>query len=342
MPSRPLTPSVREMHPADWGFKVSVCIAVLCEQRTKVVCVTDQRVSFGDFSAEYATFKNEPILPNWVVLFAGNDVEHADPIIRAARENLMAMLTKLKRRLRPDEVAQVLDDAYSEQLQAHIENKILRKHRFDSQSFQRLGKQRCTPEVYARTWDRIDKEELSLAFLACGFDEKGRGHIWLVTGNGAPVSYDSIGLWAIGTGAPSAMNSLSFHVSRQELATHSPVHRAVYTALSAKFMAESASDVGKSTFVVVLTNDANKPLEYVSDGGVDTIRKLWEKRGTPRVPKAIDAVVPKLIYGADEPKTIEVLEAMLGKPGMLKRLIEKSKATAKPNSSATPSSAAQT
>ena len=93
-------------------------------------------------------------------MFAGNDVEHAAPIVRMAKARLIA-LAKGKSPgvvISPEEATDILDAAYSEHLQAQIENKILRKRNFTSESFQKLGKLRCTPEVYGKVWEQIGKE----------------------------------------------------------------------------------------------------------------------------------------------------------------------------------------
>jgi hypothetical protein len=61
---------------AGWkAFSVTVCIGALCEDRSKIVLVSDNKVGFGDFSADMAVFKEEVFFPQWIALFAGDDVE---------------------------------------------------------------------------------------------------------------------------------------------------------------------------------------------------------------------------------------------------------------------------
>ena len=133
--------------------------------------------------------------------------------------------------------------------------------------------------------------------------------------------FNSLGFWAIGSGAPAALSSLSFHISRKQLTVYSSVSEAVYFSLAAKFMAESANDVGKSTFVVILSNHDSEPLEYVSDQGIEKIRKLWERSGAPRVPrKDIENTVSKLIYPS-KASSIEAVEAREGGNPVRRRCI---------------------
>jgi hypothetical protein len=93
------------------------------------------------------------------------------------------------------------------------------------------------------------------------------------------------------------LSSLSFYISRGELGPYSDLQRAVYCALASKFMAESASDVGKSTFLVILSNDDRDPLEFIASPGIEEIRELWNRRGIPKVPiKSIDQLIPNLVH----------------------------------------------
>lgn len=183
-----------------------MCIAVCYRTRANdangrrwddaLVNVTDNRAAFGSFSGENLTIKSAALWHGWSVMFAGNDVEHAEPIVRTATKALRALAKTTGRVISPEEAVRIVDDAYSEQLQAHIENKILRKHGFNSENFQRCGREKCTPEVYARVWDQIGRERLSLNFLVTGHDENGQAHVWFVDGENAPTSHNSIGFWA--------------------------------------------------------------------------------------------------------------------------------------------------
>lgn len=248
-----------------------------------LILVTDNRAAFGDFSGEYLTIKSAALWHGWSVMFAGNEVAHAEPIIRAAKKGLRALAREPGRVVSPEEAVRVVDHVYSEQLQANIENKLLRKHGYDTESFQRLGKERCTPDVYSRIWAQIDKERLSLRFLVCGHDENGCGHIWLVDGEGAPTSYNTIKFWAIGSGAQAALSRIALYLSKYK--EFRSFEEAIYVATTAKFAAESAENVGHSTFITIERhwgheNDAI-PFE---DNVIAAMRHSWEKRGVPPVP----------------------------------------------------------
>lgn len=289
---------------------MSVCIVMQAEggkHGERLVCVTDNRVAFGDFSGEHLALKAEVLFPGWGVLFAGNDVEHAPPIIRSAEKKILVVY-KRKRDLEPEDVSDALSDAYSEHLQTQIESKILRKHRFDGESFLNAGKIKCTPEVYAKVWDRVDRERLSLTFIVYGFDRHKKGCIWVVDGENAPVSYDSIGFWSIGKRAPAALSTIAFHKSRDR-ALAASLENTVYVALTAKFMAQAASDVGPSTFAAVLSAPSDPTSCIIlTQEEIARVRTLWEKSGIPHIKKYVSEFVKQLLETAGKDMETRIKE----------------------------------
>jgi 20S proteasome alpha/beta subunit len=114
------------------------------------------------------------------------------------------------------------------------------------------GKRKCAASLYQTLCNRIEKVNISLTFLVCGFDDEGSGHIYSVDGKDAPKCHDSVGMWAIGSGAHAALSSLAFHLNKAQLNLTTSVEKATYLAIAAKFMAESSSEVGKEATNVTL------------------------------------------------------------------------------------------
>jgi hypothetical protein len=277
---------------ADWRiWKVSICLSLLFENSKKIVNISDQKVNFGDFSADNLALKDLPIYKDMFVLFAGNDVEHAMPIIERARDIVYASKSAISVR----DAAYALDQAYCERLHDEITRRVLRKRGFDVESFREKGKQKCTPSSYLNLCSRIDQVSISLKFLVVGFGPtNATGHIYLVDGESAPKNYDAIGMYAIGAGAIAAVSSLAFHAERLQVNPYAEEERALYFALTAKFMAESSGDVGRGeTFVTII--EKGKPTRYPTHNFTETVRSLWEKDGAPRVPKNLDATMKELI-----------------------------------------------
>jgi hypothetical protein len=281
---------------ADWGFKLTVCIAVLCNEHKTMVTVSDWKVNFGDFAADNVASKQTMLASDYQVLFAGNDTEHVVPIIERAREILLnpnRSVPELRKALEmsPVDVANALDEAFAERLHVEINNRVLRKRGFTVDSFRDTGKQKCTTSAYLALCSRIDQVSISLISLMCGFDKKGMGHIYSVDGKSAPKCYDSIGMWAIGSGAHAALSSLAFHADKVQLNRTTSIEKATYLAIAAKFMAESSSEAGKGATNITISEKDKMLKLCVPTPRLEKIRSLWEKEGAPRIPENIETTM---------------------------------------------------
>ncbi len=282
---------------ADWKvFAVTVCIGALCENRSKIVLVSDSKVSFGDFSADMAVAKYEVIVPGWLTLFAGNDVEHIPFILERARILLLGAFRRNKRAMvTPAQVINAVQRAYDERLEEQIEAKVLRRYKFTCKLFRDEGKKKCTTEHYNYLCSKIANVKLSLSFLLAGFDGTKKGHLIVGGGNEAPRHYNALGFMAIGTGGEAAMSSLLFHKERQHLNESCSETQCVYLAYAAKFMAESSRDVGDkaTTGFVAESTRVRTILEW------QKLRNIWKEEGAPRLPKALEERISPLILSAD-------------------------------------------
>jgi hypothetical protein len=294
-------------------FPVTVCIGALCENGNKIVLVSDNKVSFGDFSADMAVFKQEVVVPQWLTLFAGDDVEHIPFILGRARVLLSATQRRKKAVPTPAQVANAVQKAYEERLDAQIEARVLRRYKFTCQSFRDEGKKQCTPEIYNGLCSKIASVKLSLSFLIAGFDEKKNGHLIVGGGNEAPRDYNALGFVAIGTGGNAAFSSLLFHRQRQHLSQSCSVTDCVYVTYAAKFMAESATDVGdKSTScVIVEATKTSTILEWWK------LQEIWKNEGAPRLPSNLEARLTPLILSGNavKEKADEILAQVLKRSG---------------------------
>jgi len=303
---------------------MSVCIGLFSDDKKKIICVSDERASFGDFSSETLAQKNIPFIGEWIVMFAGNDVEYVADILDAARAELTTAIKKKGHAaLKGTKVAAALQKAYAKQMDALIEQKVLRRHKFTLETFLRDGRNKCTESVYNNLRNRIEQvRSLSLKLLACGFDDKEAPRVFVIDGLGPPADRSDIGMWAIGFGASSAMAALMFHADAHALTAWSELNTSLYCACEAKFMAESATDVGrKGTFVMVFDKDSR--VQFISPPGIERIRKIWRSKGAPRIPKEALRDVPNLLYGFEKPSSPEEarkrIDAMVGKPGFMER-----------------------
>lgn len=286
-------PLPRVVRPADLGYKVTVCIGALCESRKCIVAVCDKKVSFTDFSADYAVIKNQRLCEGWLAMYAGNEIDEVDFLLQRARRFISATSAKT-----PAAIGESVSRAYSEQRKNKIEARVLRRYGLTADTFLQVGKKRLTESVYNRLCDRIEAIDVSLVFLVAGFGGNGEGHLMRIDGIENPLSYDVLGFCAIGSGASAATGTLAFHADKNYLSPQSSLEQCVYCACDAKFMAESASDVGRGTFIVIL-RQGNEPL-HISELRVEEIRALWRKFGAPRIPKAALKLIPDMLFDAKD------------------------------------------
>lgn len=262
---------------------MTVCIAALCENRDKVVLVSDTKVSFGDFSADMAVLKMESVFHRWMTLFAGEDVDHIPFILSRTRSLLSAIRKRKGATVTPQQVASSLQRAYEERLEAQIEAKVLRRYGYTIKSFRDEGKKKRTASVYNSLCSKIASVKLSLKFLVAGFDVKNKGHIIVGGGEESPTDYTSLGFWAIGSGAEAALSSLIYHRERQHIGSARSVEECSYVACASKFMSESARDVGKYTTAATFSM-----IDGFHTIMTNPIRVIWENEGAPSLPKNIE------------------------------------------------------
>jgi ATP-dependent protease HslVU (ClpYQ) peptidase subunit len=284
---------------ADWGLSVTVCIGALCEKSETIVVVSDSKVSFGDFSADMAVFKMDVFFEKWLALFAGDDIEHIPFVLERANRLLSTTRRRNRSTVTPSQVASAIQRAYEEQLEAQIEAKVLRRYGFSVKSFANEGKKKCTASIFNGLCAKIANIKLSLKFLLAGFDAKNKGHLIVGGGEEAPKDYTSLGFIAIGSGASAALSSLLFHRERQHISTSASESECLYVACAAKYMAESATDVGrKGTSIGILTASGVRTVveEY-------RVRNIWETEGAPRLPPELNSRIGPLILSATDAVT---------------------------------------
>jgi ATP-dependent protease HslVU (ClpYQ) peptidase subunit len=289
----------RELKYSDWGIGVSICVAVACNNRRSIVCVSDGKADFGDFSADGVALKIHLLGPDCLAMFAGNDSEYAEVVLDRARKRCYSGNPKRPKFCGPELAALYIHESYLELLQTQIENKVLRRHGYTLQSFREKGKESLTPEVFSSFHQRIEQVKISLRFMICGFEEttfKKRlpsPKIYTVSGVETPEDRSDIGMWAIGSGNQLAMSALTFARDNRGLGNNTPLPHGIYSALEAKFMAESNNLVGQSTTTIILEPGR---LIAVREYEANRIRKIWKRSGAPRIPKRITNLIPAKLF----------------------------------------------
>jgi hypothetical protein len=300
---KPVLPLGLATLPAIWRrYKVTVCIAAFAESEGQIVVVSDSKVAFGDFSADQGALKHEHLGNGYLILIAGNDVVYALPTIKRVKKRVAQTRD-------PEEIADIVHAELCEARNRVIEAKILKRYGMTVQQFLDRGRKSFTDRVFYEICSRIDREEISLQFLLAGFDENRVPHLRVISAHEPPNDFDSLGFAAIGSGASGALSSLSFAKDHLGFGRYSDMEPCAYHLLAAKYMAESATDVGRDTFFVSV---GPKRGSYgLHTLGEEAIRKSWEKYGAPRHPKETIKILKDVLFPTDAYMSQHVLERCL-------------------------------
>src|SRR5258707_4360856 len=225
------------------------------------------KVSFsGDFSME-GVIKLDPIHREWSAMVAGNDISQAPFVIERAKKRLKGKTGDLLI------VKNEFTRAYQEQLREVIVDEFLSPFSMTLEEFKKNGRRQLEPNLHQSLSFGIKNAKLGCKFLVFGFDNDKIAHLFEIGEHGKVESKDKPGFWAIGTGAASAISMLAYLGQASE---RTPLPATIYNVLAAKFISESASDVGKETFTFI-KKFGNTSFTYRIDFEKE-LRDLWNEK----------------------------------------------------------------
>jgi hypothetical protein len=294
---------------ADWRLGVTVCIAAFADSGNSIVTATDRKVAFRSSSADKAVFKGNAFAGSYMLLVAGNDAARAENVISKSWGRVLADIEdnpEEKHIKDPDYLAEILHQECNQERDRIIEASVLKKRGYTWKLFREQGKGLCTDAVYYDLESEIADVDLSLDLLLAGYDHNKTPHLRFLNWKTPPENYDSLGFFAIGRGAHAAISSLAHAVEYLSFTRHNILGDVLYHTLAAKFMAESAHDVGRDTFAVVIKPDSRLLSTHVL-GGDEYIRDVWTKKGAPRLPRGIGEAIQHIIGTPEEFLTLEGL-----------------------------------
>lgn len=283
---------LRKSKPSDWkGFGMTVCVAGIAEHdgEKSVVTATDEMVTTGYFGKDKVAMKREFLHLDWEALFAADDVSEVTPILGCVRSLIHEKYSDRfpNGYVSLGEISGAFSQGYNKAVGMACEARILQRYGLTMEKFRDDGLRMFGSDVFNRIGRQIEDVSLGVDFLVCGFDGAGEPHLFTVGSPGIIKVYDQIGFWAVGSGQQSALSSLFFSGYNRS----KDLNEAIYRVCEAKFMAESASGVGASTFVSV--RSFPDVIAYIPNGAplAKDIRKAWEREGRPRMPKKIKNVI---------------------------------------------------
>jgi hypothetical protein len=235
--------------------------------------VSDKKLTLFYTSADDVISKEIAFHRDWKAMIAGNDITQCVEIMEDSRNILVSKENTLTN------VSCAVKTAFQGRLRQLIDDRHLSRYGMGVSDFRIHGKEQFTPETFNSICSLIDNTHLECEFLVSGFDKNKRAHIFTVTDPGVVNFYDKPGFWAIGSGASSALSMLFYRGQIPD----KQMSETLYVACEAKFMAESASDVGKETEFFI-SKHGHSGMIYTA-GILEGIRKQWEKYGQPKIPK---------------------------------------------------------
>ena len=266
---------------------MTVCIAAICDYGRSILLATDQMISTQRFSGDAITLKISSVHSDWAMMFASDELGYVGPIYGGVREELGDTSQKATAR----RVREVVLEKYAQAYRRKADS-VLAPLELNLDSYKSEGRQILGQEIFAQYWATLNELSLNSSFLVAGYDEVNRvPSLFEVSKLGEAVSHDPVGFWAIGSGAPNALAMLFFHSFNRFVERE----RAIYHICEAKFMAESASGVGKYTSLIEMraSNDEAAKIDKfeLSTEFVSEIRNWWEIQGKPRFPEVARSMI---------------------------------------------------
>lgn len=200
-------------HGKNRGLDLTVCIAGICESGKRIICVTDQLVTFfsGMTAVDGSVFKDQAIHKNWFALYAANDMGDVRPIL----ERATVLMVARKRDLALVEAMDIFTESFAKRHQDLIEYSVIKPNGFpDYDNFIDRGKDVLPPEDYRRIRRLINKTKPGCEFLVAGFDFMELAHLFKQDSSGPAKGFDDPGWWAIGSGEGEAISHLEFAAHR--------------------------------------------------------------------------------------------------------------------------------
>ena len=258
-----------------WGNRVTICIAAFSHQNRSLIAVSDQMLTIGCRTADDTALKQWWIHGQWCALYAG-DAGIATTILQDARGQL-----KEGQPYKAREVGRVVGDAWARARIRLAEMKTLSAYGLTLPGFLARGAKQFQSSEYSRLCAAIEAINPDCDFLVCGFEEDDDGpypHV-LAVQDGIASDHDTMGYWAIGSGADLALGALAArrHNFRCDTAT------TLYNLLEARFAAEADPGVGRGGTFAMTWGVPHIPRRGIlSQEVIQAIKYLWiQSRSEP-------------------------------------------------------------
>jgi len=260
---------------------MTVCIAALCcnGENDYIVTVSDTKLTTGIYSQDTAALKLRHLSNRWKCLIAGKFAQH-----RHVTDRLLHEFAGNDDKLTYGDVVNACTEAFVAENTRLAEEDVLSQYGMKMKDFVN-SRGALGDTLYEKIWNDIARIRFGCDLLVCGFDKQHLPHVFIVsnptTDNPSFITdCDFPGFGTIGTGSYLA-DSFLYGVDQS---ISSSVLQTIYNATSAKFLAESASDVGEETYLHIIDKEGGQ-VELPKIPFLESVlRKQWKKRRRPKIP----------------------------------------------------------
>lgn len=256
---------------------MTVAIAAFGPSKKEIVTISDARLSYGEMipAADNATMKNTKICGKWSMMFAAEDATTFDPVADETMRILGNSATDsdapyAERNFSIEDVTDAARAAYEKEFsERFFRDKLSRFGFADIADFRRIGYAEMGKDLYHQYSIDLAKFDLGLELLVYGFDGSANQTIFEVANPGKIINHSRRGYAAIGSGSLMALAALNKKPLGPTLLD------TIYRACDAKFSAETARDVGKTTHVITLASDGRNG--FLDENELKKIHEIWIK-----------------------------------------------------------------
>jgi len=264
---------------------VTVGIAAISGSGQYIVTVSDRMISSNGIiqATDDATLKQRRIAKAWGLTFSANNANLFLPIVRAVTSQL-----NKESEYNTNTVQDAVVLAYQNLFDAEFTSKCLSRYNIPSiTAFLNVGLAQFGPEKFSQVCSQIDVFDLEIDLLGYGFDINERAHIFEVSNPGKVTNHDLLGYAVVGSGFWMATAALR----RKKLPYH--LEETAYRVLDAKYSAETAPGVGRSTSLFAW--DKNGKPKSIGFGSLDEIKAVWERTMQEPEPAEAISIISRLL-----------------------------------------------
>jgi hypothetical protein len=280
---------IRRPTPAEMGLEVTIAIAAI-SMDGRIVTVSDRMISYDDIiqAEDDGVLKAQQLAPGWGTMFAGSDARLFIPVWNAITDRITSIAVDTEPGRVPQyteaQISEAVAKGYQDLFAKEFATRYLTKWGFNSvEEFRKDGFSQLGKDVFGDLSIELSRFDLGLQLICHGHDTKGNPRIFEVENPGRIHDCDLFGYAVIGSGYWMASASLR----------RKPLERSMdsltYRLLDAKFSAETASGVGRTTSVLAF-NSKNE-FSAMPRSEIESLRKIWEdERKKPEPNEALEII----------------------------------------------------